>query len=255
VNTNVAKPQIVAEAANIAYRLAAILSARPYHECPICGRVGQFLPEARPFGDRPLAKCPRCGSLERHRLQKLTLDRISDGSWAIKRGLQFAPDPVSPVLRRLLKELVTADLEPHGDSIRLDMRALDLPDACFDVVFASHVLEHIDDDIRAMHEVKRILKPGGIAILPVPIFVDKTIEYGVPALLEDEHMRAPGLDYFDRYRSVFDRVDVYTSKDFPEKYQLWDHDDRTLYPRPEVPLRTPMAGPRHLDAVPVCYKA
>jgi ubiquinone/menaquinone biosynthesis C-methylase UbiE len=134
------------------------------------------------------------------------------------------------------------------------MRAIDLPDASFDVVFASHVLEHIDDDLAAINEVKRILKPGGIAILPVPVCVDKTIEYGAPNLAEDEHMRAPGLDYFDRYRSVFDRVDVYTSEDFPEKYQVWDHEDRTGYPRVEVPLRTAMTGTRHLDAVPVCHK-
>jgi SAM-dependent methyltransferase len=250
----VSKPQIVSDAANIVYRLTGILSGRPVHECPICGRVGVFLPEVRPFGDRPLAKCPRCGALERHRLQKLTLDRIKDASWSRKRGLQFAPDPVSPVLRSLLAELVTADLDPHGDAIRLDMRALDLPDESFDIVFASHVLEHIDDDVSAMKEVKRVLKPGGIAILPVPICVDRTIEYGAPVIQEDEHMRAPGLDYFDRYRAVFDRVDVYTSKDFPEKYQVWDHEDRTGYPRPEVPLRTAMIGPRHLDAVPVCHK-
>ena len=249
-----AKSQTVMAAANIAHRLRAAVARQPCYECPLCGRVGEFLTEALPLGDRPFAKCPRCGSLERHRIQTLTLGRISDASWAMKRGLQFAPDPVSVVLRRLLRELVTADIEPQGDSIHLDLRALELPDECFDVVFASHVLEHIDDDVRALTEIKRILKPGGIAILPVPICVEKTVEYGAPVHMEHLHVRAPGMDYFDRYRAVFGRVEVFTSNDFPEKYQLWSYEDRTGYPRPEVPLRTPMAGNRHHDAVPVCYR-
>ena len=248
------KPQIVSDLANVFHRMATVLSGHQAHECPICGRVGRFLSEHDYSGERKLAKCPRCGSLERHRLQKLTLDRIATAGWASKRGLQFAPDPVSPVLRGLLRELVTADIAPHDDVIGLDMRALDLPDACFDVVFASHVMEHIDDDRAAMREVKRILKPGGLAILPVPIVVGTTIEYGGEVAVEHGHVRAPGLDYFDRYRAIFGRIDVFTSADFPDKYQLWGHDDRTGYPTPEVPLRSAMQGTRHLDAVPVCYR-
>ncbi len=135
------------------------------------------------------------------------------------------------------------------------MRDLDVPNESFDVIFASHVIEHIDDDIRAIKEVYRVLKPGGLAILPVPILVDKTVEYGAPMPLEDLHVRAPGLDYFDKYRSVFDRVDVFTSQDFSERYQVWDHDDRTRFPRDEAPLRTAMSGSRHPDYVPVCHKA
>lgn len=41
-------------------------------------------------------------------------------------------------------------------------------DNAFDVIFFNHVLEHIPDDERALSEVYRILKPGGMVILGVP---------------------------------------------------------------------------------------
>ena len=41
-------------------------------------------------------------------------------------------------------------------------------DNCFDVIFFNHVLEHIPDDVAALREVRRILKPGGLLILGVP---------------------------------------------------------------------------------------
>ncbi|HSS78177.1 MAG TPA: class I SAM-dependent methyltransferase [Thermoanaerobaculia bacterium] len=54
-----------------------------------------------------------------------------------------------------------------------DMRFLAFPDAFFDVVFASNVLEHLrtkDDVLRALVEFHRVLKPGGQAIILQPNF-------------------------------------------------------------------------------------
>lgn len=169
--------------------------------------------------------------------------------------LQFAPDPITSSLRTLCANVVTADLVPQGNAIRVDMTKMDVPDKSFDVIYASHVLEHIPDDVAAVREVHRVLRPGGIAVLPVPIVAAQTVEYPAPCALEHGHVRAPGLDYFDRYRDVFDRIEVFTSADAGDECQPWIYEDRSNFPGPTAPHRPPMAGFRHADAVPVCYKA
>src|SRR5262249_12426105 len=69
-----------------------------------------------------------------------------------------------------------------------------------------HVLEHVPDDRRAMREFYRVLKPGGWAILLVPITVERTFED--PAVVDpaerlrlfgqEDHVRRYGPDYGDR---------------------------------------------------------
>ena len=131
--------------------------------------------------------------------------------------------------------------------MKADITNLPLPDNSYDVVFASHVLEHVPDDRKAVSEIHRILRPGGIAILPVPIYgPGATIEYGKPRPEECGHIRAPGLsDYFDRYKAVFGEVTVYSSDDMSAA-----GDDNQLYVRP----RTADGEDMIADHVPVCRK-
>src|SRR3954471_24408404 len=189
------------------YRNFGSVMSGETHTCPMCDFRGPFAPVNGASGRWPRAVCPVCGCRERHRLQKLVFDRIlAEFKPAHKSCLQFAPDPMSPLLLRSFIKLVTADLSPQKGSIRLDMTRIALPDESFDMVFASHVLEHIQDDWTALREVYRVLRPGGIAILPVPLVVEKSYEYPHPVVTEELHVRATGIDYFDRYRKVFDRV-------------------------------------------------
>jgi SAM-dependent methyltransferase len=51
-----------------------------------------------------------------------------------------------------------------------DIRALEFPDRCFDLVLATDVIEHVDDDLGALRELRRVLKPGGYLLLTVPAF-------------------------------------------------------------------------------------
>jgi SAM-dependent methyltransferase len=51
-----------------------------------------------------------------------------------------------------------------------DIRALQLPDQCFDLILATDVIEHVDDDLTALQELHRVLRPGGYLLLPVPAF-------------------------------------------------------------------------------------
>ena len=229
------------------------LMHRSRHECPVCRYRGPFLTHRSTTGRRPHAACPRCGALERHRLQHCVLDRyLPERGRAI---LHVAPEDF---MRRRLAErfdrYVTCDLVAPRVDCRTDLRRLPFGDAAFDMVFASHVLEHIDDDRRAIAEIHRVLRPGGHAVLPVPIVVDRTVDYPHPVEAEAGHVRAPGLDYFDRYREVFSRVEVLTSESFPERYQPFVYEDRSGVPNERMPYRTPMHGDRHVDAVPVCVR-
>jgi SAM-dependent methyltransferase len=236
-----------------AMALAGVLPG-PRFRCPLCGFIGRFPTTWGANAPRRYCRCPKCGAAERHRLQQLVINRIRDRLPPAARGLQFAPDPMTPVLRRLCAEFITADIMPRAGSIAVDMTRIDLPEAAFDLVYASHVLEHIPDDVAAIREVHRILKPGGIAILPVPIVAPQTVEYPPGVTDGDGHVRAPGLDYYDRCRAVFANVELVTSADVDQTTQPWIYEDRTIFPSPAAPARPAMPGERHLDAVPICRK-
>jgi hypothetical protein len=66
------------------------------------------------------------------------------------------------------------------------------------------------------------------------------------------HVRAPGPDYFERYKPHFSRVVLVDSRSLPEENQLFLHEDRSQV-LPTAPLRTAMPGNRHHDIVPICY--
>jgi SAM-dependent methyltransferase len=224
--------------------------------CPICNYRGPFLTVKPPIGGRRLhARCLRCGSLERHRLQYLVLEEVLRGrDCSQMEAIHFAPEPFfRDLFRRRFRSYLTADIDGRGVDRQADIRALPFADRSFDFIFGSHVLEHIDDDRKALAELARVLRPEGIAILPVPIVARHTVEYPHPVQTEYGHVRAPGLDYYERYRPFFKRIVVRTSADFDDVHQTWSCEDRTLYPTKDLPYRPPMPGERHIDAVPVCW--
>ena len=224
-------------------------------ECPICGYTGPFRDINPPSGRREHAQCPKCGSLERHRLQFLVARLILDNlNTPQMKMLHFAPEAF---LRDFFSEKFgtyeTADLNKAGVDHKVDLINLPFSDSTYDFVFASHVLEHIVDDQKALKEIRRVLKPNGLAFLPVPIVSESTIEYLEPNPLEFHHVRAPGLDYFDRYVPYFSRVELYRSDSLPERHQLFVYEDRSRWPTTECPQRRAMVGDRHIEIVPVCY--
>jgi len=230
--------------------------AKAQFECPVCNYTGPFADLHGFAGTRRHAMCPQCDALERHRLQYLAVsDFLAKRNGSAMRMIHFAPEAF---FREMFSERFgkyeTADLFMKGVDYKADLLSLPFPDESYDVVYASHVLEHIKDDMKAIREINRVLKPNGVAILPVPVVCEKTIEYAVANPSEAGHVRAPGLDYFEKYRRVFDRVEIYSSASFPEKYQVFVHEDRSVWPTKECPLRPPMQGSQHLDFVPVCFK-
>lgn len=228
---------------------------KPAFECPVCGYTGPFMDVAQPTGRRKHARCPRCRALERHRLQFLVLERVlAPLDTGGTRMLHFAPEPLfQPYFIKRFGRYESADLEMRNVDHNVDIQRLPFGDGVYGFVFASHVLEHIPDDNKALSEIRRILKPGGIAMLPVPVVAQRTIEYPEPNPREKFHVRAPGLDYFDRYQAHFSKVERFTSESFPGKYQLFIQEDRSKWPTPDSPLRLPMPGTRHIEVVPVCH--
>ncbi len=223
--------------------------------CPVCGYNGSFKDIKRPTGIRKHAECPQCGSLERHRIQYLVVnDVLNSINYSSLKMLHFAPEPFfRDFFSTRFGQYETADLNISGVDHNVDLQKLPFEDQSYDFVFASHVLEHIPNDEKAISEIRRILKPNGIAILPVPIVAEKTIEYPEPNPHESYHVRAPGFDYFDRYDQYFSKVDKTSSDSLPSRYQLFCYENRSQWPTEECPLRLPMQGEKHIDIIPVCY--
>lgn len=224
-------------------------------ECPICSYIGPFKDIAPTTGLRRHAQCPRCCSLERHRLQYLVVQTVLEGLNTLQmKMLHFAPEAFfADFYSQRFGTYETADFNMKDVNFQVDLQCLPFPDAVYDFVFASHVLEHIPNDSKAIQEIRRILKPNGIAILPVPIVSEKTVEYPEPNQNESCHMRAPGPDYFGRYTPHFSRVEKYSSVSFPGKYQVYIYEDRSVQRMAANTLLLPMPGEKHADYVPVCY--
>jgi SAM-dependent methyltransferase len=168
--------------------------------------------------------------------------------------LHFAPEPFfRNFFSKRFNQYETADLNMPGVDHTVDIQELPFEDQSYDFVFASHVLEHVPNDQKAISEISRILRPNGIAILPVPLVAEKTIEYSEPNPYEGHHVRAPGFDYFDRYNQYFSKVDKISSDSLPGRYQLFVYENRSQWPTRECPLRPSMQGEKHIDIVPLCY--
>jgi SAM-dependent methyltransferase len=179
--------------------------------CPICDHsFDRFKDE----WNRPNALCWRCGSHERHRAQWLVLTGPRGLLRDARSLLHFAPEWT---LRHHLQRLpdlryVTADLYQEDVDLRLDLTALDLPDAGFDAVLCSHVLEHVDDDAAAMRELARVTAPGGWCLVMVPLDLSRPETYEDPAITAPEerlrafwqhdHVRLYAADIGDRLRDA-----------------------------------------------------
>jgi SAM-dependent methyltransferase len=180
-------------------------------ECPICEHHYRvFLPYGR-INPRPNALCPSCLSLERHRLIWLYLREKTNFFQQKLNVLHIAPEHcfMKPFEKQHGDGYITADIESPLAKVKMDIHQMPFEDNRFDVVLCNHVLEHVADDIKAMREIHRVLKPGGWAILQIPFFSpvpDATFED--PSITDkrererifgqDDHVRKYGRDYTER---------------------------------------------------------
>ncbi|HWM62704.1 MAG TPA: class I SAM-dependent methyltransferase [Solirubrobacterales bacterium] len=176
-------------------------------ECPCCeSTFSRFLPHR----GRTQAKCPRCGALERHRVLQLFLERETDLFERDGAMLHVAPEYT--FLRRFGKtdglHYVTGDFDSALADHQLDVMDIPFPDESFDFLICNHVLEHVEDDRRALAEIHRVLVPGGWAILMCPVDYRRTTTLEDPTVVtpedrhrvfgQSDHVRLYGSDYADR---------------------------------------------------------
>ena len=212
-------------------------------ECPVCGsRYRRFMPYGY-VTSREDALCPHCLSLERHRMIWLWLKESSNLFEGYPRLLHIAPE-VS-LMRHFKrhyqdnKGYITADLESPLADLHFDVQSIPLEDEYIDVIICNHLLEHVEDDRRAMAELYRILKKGGWGIMLVPedrsrarTFEDDTItdpEERTRIFGQYDHRRIYGRDYDKRLAEAGFRLEriAYAERLSDEQRQRYaiGHDD------------------------------
>ncbi len=199
---------------------------------------------------------PSTLSLERHRLLWLFLKNETDlfnskqasdsnkkfilrdtASNEALKVLHFAPEQCFLKRFRKLKNLnyTTTDLLSPIADVKADICNLPFKNNSYDVILCNHVLEHIPDDTKAMKELYRVLKPGGMGIFQIPQDLARETTFEDDSIIDKkerakifgqyDHVRVYGRDYFDKLRQIGFKVEEvdYTatlSAEAIEKYCL-----------------------------------
>jgi SAM-dependent methyltransferase len=185
------------------------LDAYPRRYCPICHHVGRS--EFRPGpGGRPNASCPKCRSLDRHRFFAILLSMLTPVIDDLDVLLEVAPSPETSPLLAALDPKLHLRLDLGADNRLVDvlgnLTETPLRDDSVDLMVCYHVLEHIPDDRAAMREMARVLSPGGLALVQVPLRPgtvtdedpDAPAEERVRRFGQADHVRYYGDDFEDR---------------------------------------------------------
>jgi SAM-dependent methyltransferase len=139
--------------------------------CPLCGWTGSrfgYSSAASVNVFRSNDVCLQCGgNLRTRRMMAVLAECVDLSQPQVIVDVGPAGGTRRFFVQRPHLRYLTVDLYRDSD-VRSPATDIALPDAHADAVMCCHVLEHIDDDRRAMAEIRRILKPGGLAILMVP---------------------------------------------------------------------------------------
>lgn len=163
--------------------------------CPCCGNSSSaFLPKGNGITVRLNAECAHCGSLERTRLFYLYLKNETGIFSENPKVLHFAPEAI--LKQKLVgnPNYVDADINPNLARVQMDITDITFPDSHFDFIICSHVLGHIPDELKALSELYRVLKPGGSLFL-LSLFglnLESTVEEDNSSATPAERLRKYG---------------------------------------------------------------
>jgi predicted SAM-dependent methyltransferase len=140
--------------------------------------------------------------------------------------LHVAPErAISKWLQSVSNRYLSIDLCANAMA-RMDITDLQLKSRSQSLVWASHVLEHVEDDHKAISELNRILVRNGVVLIQVPIwrvatfedFTKSTSEERQKHFFQEDHVRLYGLDIVDRFTKKGFIASTYRAQDFgPEK--------------------------------------
>lgn len=178
-------------------------------------------------GRRKNMVCPGCSSTDRERLLYTYLNNSPGLLKPLVKVLHIAPERgLSKYLNNISKSNYVSGMKYHegfyyGKTSRLfDIQELPFENNRFELVVCNHVLEHVQDDRKAMHELYRVMQPGATAILQVPWspVIEETIED--PSVKDPkerekkfgqfDHVRLYGHDYPKRLQNAGFEVDTVT---------------------------------------------
>jgi SAM-dependent methyltransferase len=188
--------------------------------------------------------------LERHRFQWQLLDELLDGRDRSQLSLlHFAPEPCLEVrLRPQFGTYLSADLFRTNVDRQVDVQNMPMADNSFDVILCSMVLHYVEDFEAGLREIDRVLKPGGLAMLPVPMIHQNTCH--TPAADSVLNMVVePGPDFYEAYQVFFDEVRVHRSTDYDDSLHFY------LEQTDEHPFPMRLAHQKYADTIPVSRKA
>ncbi|MGE5364375.1 MAG: class I SAM-dependent methyltransferase [Bacteroidota bacterium] len=119
--------------------------------------------------------------------------------------------------RDIKEGYINLDIVDYGGNMVCDITKFPYPfdDNVFDEVYASHVLEHLDNFHKTISELYRILKPGGILVVYAPFFLN-TKYFGEP-----DHKIPFSIRTFDNYEFIGNRKLKF--------YEKWKLTHRTNY--------------------------
>jgi SAM-dependent methyltransferase len=194
------------------------------------------------------AICPHCLSKNRERLLKAVI--VEYLPIAGKKILHFSPE--KHLYRWLAQQaaIKTVDLLPafyrdiDPQITFADATNLGFEDNSFDIVIANHILEHIPDDKKAMHEIYRVLNPKGVAILQVPYSETLTTTIEEPTIADP-----------DRQAALFgqkDHLRIYALRDYVRRLETTGFQVRLLDPQMLSPFRT--FAIQENETVMLCYR-
>ena len=179
---------------------------------------------------------PSTLSLERHRLLWLYLKNETDFFTTRKKVLHMAPEQCFlNRFKNLKHEYITADLNSPIADVKADITDLPFEENTFDIIFCNHVLEHIQDDTKAMKELYRVMKKGGMGVFQIPQDINRETTFEDNSITDKkerakifgqyDHVRVYGRDYFDKLREIgfnvtaIDYTKKLTKKEI-DKYRL-----------------------------------
>ena len=207
---------ILQRVAGWAVPMLGVIYAGKGRKCPICGcERRKFLPYG--YGKvREDALCPKCLSLERHRLlwhYLMNNDKERERFQSLPTILHIAPEVcLMKEFKKMYKSApysyITADLESPLADMHFDVQAIPMADNNVDIIICNHLLEHVESDHKALTELYRIMRKGGMGVMLAPIdysrdntFEDDTItdpKQRAEVFGQYDHRRIYGKDYLSR---------------------------------------------------------